>query len=152
MSPLFIIGKQTLIALIISLFLTESARPPDALFGDYSRRLTTSVKGRHTHQNKVGQPDRVRILRSQDGDANVVVSLTFDQGQVCELEGRAVWAKGQLTLTADGLDETKPCQLVLRLNGSVLTLQDTELRCQGAYCGTRGAFDGARFQKIRRTH
>ena len=133
----------------ITLFLTEADRPPDPVFGDYSRRLMTSATGRSSRQRVGNQSDRISILRSQDSDAKVVVSLTFDQGQVCELEGNAVWANGRLTLTADGLDETKPCQLVLRLNGPVLTLQDTEARCQGAYCGTRGAFDGARFQKIR---
>ncbi|GAB3894259.1 hypothetical protein GCM10028825_36300 [Spirosoma agri] len=73
--------------------------------------------------------------------------MSYDKGQICELEGEATWTDGQLVLATDGLDATKPCQLMLRIKGSVLTLTDSEGRCKEVYCGTRGTFNGARFRK-----
>lgn len=138
--------NQALIAMCLSLQTSLSDyrpdRPPAAVFGEYVPAGTTA-KGKST----LRKSDRIQILRGPDGETKVVVMLTADKGQVCELEGNAVWANGRFTLTADGLDETKPCRLVLRLSSSTLTLQDFEGRCREVYCGARGKFDGARFRR-----
>lgn len=146
MTARFSLSKAVLLGLCLTLFAARTnhrpERPPASVFGEYAG-IGKSASGKPV----IRKSDQVRIVRNAAGNASITVSLTFGGGQICELEGKAVWANGQLVMTADGLDETKPCRLVLRLNGSMLTLQDAESRCREVYCGTMGAFDGARFRK-----
>ena len=146
MTAFLTLSHQALFGLCLMLLVAPTSNPPDrppaTIFGEYIGVGTSATGKLVTRKN-----DRVRIVRQPDGNTSVTVSLTFDRGQTCDLEGSAAWAKGQLVLTADGLDETKPCQLVLRFKGAMLTLQDTETRCGDVYCGTGGRLDGARFRK-----
>ncbi len=123
-----------------------AAEPPTAVFGNYSgsgcppkTRMEACLPTKAT--------DRVGILRDRETDAKVHVKMVFDKGHVCALTGGAIWSGDRFTLRADGLDPDKPCQLTLRIQGSALTLEDAGGLCREVYCGTRGAFEGARFKK-----
>jgi hypothetical protein len=123
-----------------------AAKPPSTVFGEYIG-IGCPTKDKADTCLPTKSTDRVRILRGQGADATVNVKIVFDKGHICTLEGRATWTDGRFTLRADGLDPNKPCQLVLRVSGSVLTLEDPGGLCRAVYCGTRGALDGARFKK-----
>jgi hypothetical protein len=134
-----------LILLVASAYSAYAAKPPATIFGEYVGFTDKSKSsGQYLPTKKT---DKIQISRSSTADAKVTISMTFDKGQSCELEGDAVWTNGQLTVKADGLDEAKPCQLVLRINGAIVTLQDSGMYCREVYCGARGTFDKARFQK-----
>jgi hypothetical protein len=122
------------------------AKPPTTVFGEYTG-IGCPTKGKTGSCLTTKATDRVRILRGKGADATVNIKIVFAQGHTCTLEGRAEWSDGRFTLRADGLDPNKPCQLVLRIRGSVLTLEDSEGLCREVYCGMRGAFNGARFKK-----
>lgn len=122
------------------------AEPPATAFGDYiGSGCPSKAKADACVPTKA--TDRVSIQRDKEADAKVNVKIAFDKGHICALEGGAGWSDDHFTLRADGLDPEKPCQLVLRVNGSALTLEDVGGLCREVYCGTRGILDGARFKK-----
>ncbi|HVG20552.1 MAG TPA: hypothetical protein VNI02_15995 [Blastocatellia bacterium] len=125
-----------------------AAKSRPALFGEYIG-MGCPAKGKTAPCIPTKATDRVRISRGKDANATVNIKIVFAEGHTCTLEGRASWSDGRFTLRADGLDPNKPCQLVLRIRGSVLTLEDPGGLCREVYCGARGAFDGARFKKRR---
>lgn len=122
------------------------AKPPSSVFGKYAG-IGCPAKGKADPCLPTKATDSIRILAAKDADAMVSIRIVFDRGHLCILEGRADWSDGRFTLRAEGLDPNKPCQLVLRISGSVLTLEDQGGLCREVYCGMRGAFDGARFRK-----
>lgn len=134
------------VMLLLTSFSSWADEPPAGIFGDYSG-LGTAVKGKSGTSVYTRKSDRVSVSRSLNGQIRVVIRLTIDKGQVCELDGNAIWKNKQLVLTADGLDETKPCALSLLITGTRLTLRDKGGYCRDVYCGTRGTFDGASFRK-----
>jgi len=122
------------------------AEAPATVFGEYvgsscppKTEATTCVLTKAS--------DHVSILHDQETEAKINVKIVFDKGHICALEGRAVWSEGSFMLHADGLDPTKPCQLLLQIKGSELTLEDAGGLCREVYCGARGTFEGARFKK-----
>jgi hypothetical protein len=123
-----------------------TTKPPKTLFGEYVG-IGCPAESKAGACLPTKPTDRVRLSRGKDEQATVSVKIAFDRGHSCELEGSATWSDGRFTIRADGLDPKKPCQLVLRISGSVLTLEDPEGLCREVYCGTRGMFDGARFKK-----
>jgi hypothetical protein len=124
-----------------------AAKPPPSVFGDYAG-IGCPANGTPDGCLPTTATDRVRILRGKGGrDATVIIKIVFAEGHTCTLEGSADWSDGAFTLRADGLDPNKPCQLVLHISRSVLTLEDSGGLCRDVYCGTRGALDGARFKK-----
>lgn len=123
------------------------AEPPLSAFGEYIGAGCPSV-GKAGTCIATTPDDRVRIFRDKNANAMVSVRIIFDRGHICTLEGAATWMDGHYTLRSDGLDQNKPCQLELLINGAVLTLDDPDALCREVYCGTRGAFDGARFMKL----
>lgn len=124
-----------------------AAKPPPNVFGDYAG-IGCPAGGKPDGCLPTKSTDHVLILRGKDGkDAKVSIKIVFAKGHMCTLEGSADWSDGSFTLHADGLDPNKPCQLVLHISRSVLTLEDSGGLCRDVYCGTRGALDGARFKK-----
>ena len=146
MNAIVFLNKSVLFGLCLMLFAARTSyrpdRPPAGVFGEYVG-AGKSTSGKPVTRKS----DQVRIVRNAAGNISIAISLTFGGGQICELEGNAVWTNGQFVMIADGLDESKPCRLILRISGSMLTLQDTEGRCRDVYCGTSGQFDGAQFRK-----
>lgn len=130
----------------IHLDVSAASEPPSSVFGEYHGAGCPS-KGQPGSCLPTGASDRIRILPGEGADALVNVKIVFEKGHSCTLEGEATWVEDHFTLRADGLDPAKPCQLELRLSDSELKLNDAGARCREVYCGTRGAFDGARFKK-----
>ena len=127
--------------------LLGQAKPPSKVFGNYVG-IGCPGKAGTAGCIPTSAKDRVQILRGRAGrGASVKIRVVFAGGHVCSLEGKADWTGGGFVIRADGLDPLKPCRLVLRIRGSVLTLADAGGLCREVYCGTRGAFDGARFKK-----
>jgi hypothetical protein len=122
------------------------AKPPAKVFGNYVG-IGCSGKAGTKDCLPTSARDRVQILRGRGNQSSVKIRIVFAGGHVCSLEGRAVRTGNSFTVRADGLDPQKPCRLALRIRGSVLTLEDAGGLCREVYCGTRGAFHGARFKK-----
>jgi hypothetical protein len=93
--------------------------------------------------------DLVQVTRGTGGRAKISVHIVFDQGHTCGLDGDAEWTGHAFVLRADGLDASTPCELVVRIQGSSLSLDDQGARCQPVYCGARGVLTGTRFIKRR---
>ena len=91
--------------------------------------------------------DVARVSRLAGGGSKLSVRIVFGQGHICQMEGPAQWRDGTLILRADALDPNAPCELHAKIQGSILTLEDTGGRCQPVYCGARGMLQGARFTR-----
>ena len=122
------------------------AAPPSAAFGEYIG-AGCPRKGAVDSCLPTTRTDHLRISSDTDARATVNVKIVFDKGQSCGLKGKATWTNGYFRVQADGMDPDKPCQLGLHIDGPVLTLEDPGAMCREVYCGTRGAFEGARFKK-----
>jgi len=123
-----------------------AAEAPAAVFGQYAgakcpKNNTTCVPANPS--------DQVHVARGTDGKAKVSVRIAFGQGHTCRMDGNAEWTGDKFTLRADGLDPNAPCELALKIQGSMLTLEDPDSRCQPVYCGARGVFNGTRFVRRR---
>jgi hypothetical protein len=94
--------------------------------------------------------DRLVISHDKDGSVVAGIKLVFDRGISCRLKVRASWVEDHFLMRAEGIDPAKPCELELLVNGPHVQLQDQGGRCREVYCGAGGAFDGARFRKVRR--
>jgi hypothetical protein len=123
-----------------------AAEAPAVVFGQYSG--TTCPKNDPACL-PTKPSDLVHIARGPDGRAKVSVHIVFGQGNTCHLDGNAEWRGSEFVLRADGLEVSEPCELVARVQGSVLMLEDQGSRCQPVYCGVRGVLTGARFVKRR---
>jgi hypothetical protein len=123
------------------------AQPPSGVFGSYAGLGCPTTGDTEENCIPMTATDQVRISRGKDSDATVKIRMVFDKGHTCALESKATWSDGGFAVRTQGLDPNKPCQLELRITGSILTLHDPEGLCREVYCGTRGAFDGARFKK-----
>ena len=126
--------------------LSTMAEPPSSVFGQYFGAGCPTARGAGDCLPTTAA-DHVRIAPDKSTGATVSVKMIFDKGHVCALEGGATWTDGRFILQADGLDPEKPCRLGLRITDSTLALEDPGALCREVYCGTRGAFDGARFKK-----
>ena len=122
------------------------AQVPPELFGQYGGIVCgPAIKG----CIPTTASDSVTIQPAANGRATVSVRIIFAGGQTCDVDGEGRWQGGKLTLVAEGLEANRPCRLGMRVASGVLSLDDPDRSCREVYCGTRGAFDGARFKKTR---
>ena len=124
----------------------SNAEPPTSIFGIYSgagcHELTKTDACLPTTLR-----DRVILRQNKQNDAMVSIKIIFDGGHSCSISGEATWSDGIFKLRAEGLEPDKPCMLQLRVSKNRLDLLDEGGFCREVYCGTRGAFDGARFSR-----
>lgn len=125
---------------------SSMAETPATAFGEYVGSGCPS-KAKATTCLPTKASDHVSILHGQETEAKINIKIVFDKGHICALEGGAMWSEGSFKVHADGLDPEKPCQLLLQIKDSELTLEDVGGLCREIYCGARGTFEGARFKK-----
>jgi hypothetical protein len=115
---------------------------PARVMGEY---VGTACRGGDESCVPTGTGDRVRITRQDNGKARVELHISFDRGQSCSLDGAAAWTGQRLELVLPGLDANRPCDLVLNIHGSELSLSDKGFVCRMLYCGSRGTLEGTHF-------
>jgi hypothetical protein len=120
---------------------------PAAVYGQYAGAGCAREQARSSNPVCTTSSDAIQITRSSDGSAAVSVRIVFGQGNACQLDGNADWRDDAFVLRSGGLEGG--CGLVIRIRGTAATLEDEGARCQPYYCGARGVFSGARFNKRR---
>jgi hypothetical protein len=95
------------------------------------------------------RPDYVRVTRGNSGRIRVGLRLHFSHGQTCSLNREGDWRGDHVSIAAEGIEPSRPCELKLSFPGGRVLLADEGQRCAQVFCGTRGKLDGVRLPRRR---
>jgi hypothetical protein len=115
----------------------DVAVAPDNIYGTYRSRSSGTTR------------DVVQITRRADRKIGIDLTLHFAVGQTCHMRTDGEWARDRLVVSAEGMDEHRPCRLEAFFSEGRVSLKDEGQRCAQVYCGSRGKIDGAVLPKVR---
>lgn len=135
------------LALFTACALAGESLDVGSLAGVYKHRFRNSqVDGPDFTSENV-----LEIVKLPDGRAYFRTHLEFYNGHTCDLSGVAS-AEGARLVYREHTDQDRDCVFTIAPDGGSLVLGDADNACKLSYCGMRGRFIGAVFdKKSRRT-